>query len=392
MIYRPLILLFFGSLLGLLPTQSFGQSSRYLLLKNRQLIEGKVEKEKDKVWVEKQSGSRIAYSLSRVELISDNLSELYWARYGQLPATDGKGHTVLFYWCLEKDLFDEAQNQIEVLQTLRLSPRKLLQLSDRLVSRMEQSKTNQPTKEQIVDDKSTTPVLKEPKSNAIRDPLVSPASFNAALEKREAEASRRQQHLEKLNNVTRGLPGHSVVMFKRKIEPIVMRSCYTAKCHSNDIDSFRLQSAGNGISIPKRMSQANLYHVMKFTNSDRPLDSKLLAAAVQPHAGMEKPVVKIESEQFQLLRLWLISISNKPFQFHAIPQSFLTSDLVVETKDVSNPKSNSKEFVNEKTATSKIEPSSQQPEKPIDQENSGKKEDPFDPEKFNRRYLNHEGI
>lgn len=362
---------------------------QYLLLNNGQVVAGKITQQDGKYWVTKKSGSRIAFLKNKVDSISDSQQGIYWQKYAQLPASDVQGHIGLTQWCLERKLLEQAANQIDVLQLLGASPSTLLQLNEKLIAMMDQKMKRQDSTSSLVetanetakDDPSLSPTVS-------RDDQVRPVNFESDLVERERLAIERAKYNRLLETTTKNLPDHSVVMFKRKIEPLLIHSCYTAKCHDGGNESLNFRTLSKNSPIPKRMSQENLLQILKMTNFDKPMDSKLLLASGLPHAGNDKPIMKLDSLQFQLLRTWLISISASPYHFHPLPSDFLESDSKVtiksdkdlETAEISEPTK-----ATETESFAPIPTTQTPPNGPHKQQRLNAK-DPFDPEIFNKKY------
>ena len=365
----------------------------FLLLKNGQVVEGKVTLEDGQYWVVKKSGSRIAFKKSKVDSLSRSKQDVYWAKYAQLSASDIQGHIGLMRWCLKQDLIEEAGNQIDILQLLDVSPSLLLQLNKKLVSLIDARRERALKK--LSNSAAQNPKVDKP--TEVVDPIdnkVRPVNYESSLVKREKAAIEKAKHQQLLDSTTKGLPDHAVVMFKRKIEPLLIRSCYTAKCHDGGSDVLNFRAIAKNESIPKRMSQENLLQILRLSNFDQPMESKLLTAAGLPHAGLSKPILKLESQQFLNLRAWLISISSKPLHFHPLPSNFLDSDLTVKTKPemTSEPVGTSKPVKASGMETfapipkpDRADESEDVPDVPHNQE-ATQRNDPFDPEVFNRKY------
>ncbi|MEM9412869.1 MAG: hypothetical protein AAGA30_17290, partial [Planctomycetota bacterium] len=201
------------------------------------------------------------------------------------------------------------------------------------------------------------------------------------------------QSLETLESTTKSLPRESVSMFKRKIEPLLIHSCYTAKCHHSNSDEMPLLGKSAIGKLTRRISQRNLYSILKFADFDQPMDSRLLSAAALPHAGQENAILKIGSQEFQNLRVWLISVSSTPYRFHEIPAAFFSSDLTVDSTGTTPPQADQipeakalkddHDIVSKATATStKNSLTDSSP----DSSTTHGPSDPFDPTLFNTKY------
>ena len=363
--------------------------TKFVLLNNGQVVNGDVEDSGPTVWVTKKTGSRLAFPQEKIEAIVDDLAAIYWAKYGLLDSGDKSGHVQLYQWCLKNGLIGEAKNQLDVAQVIAVDHRTLIEMQDQMTQQLEQRKLQKARESrQLVDLPDTKPVEPSNDKSATSDSKVQLVGYEKAAQQLHARVA----HAKRLKTMTKNMPDRSVVMFKRKIEPILIRSCYTAKCHDTNANVLPLKIAGHGTAIPKRMSQENLFQVLKFTDINRPLESKVLAAAALPHAGAEKPILKIDSLQFHYLRAWLISISSQPYDWHDLPQTFLVSDLEVIT---ASDESNATPELNTAKSPEKAPPAENFAPIPKQVGTKAKKTfeptettaDPFDPKKFNQQYL-----
>lgn len=353
-------------------------STQYILLKNDSVIEGIVETENsthEHLVIRKNSGSQIYLPRKRVESVANTLNEVYWAKCATLSATDPNGHTSLFRWCMDRELLEEAQNQIDLLSLMKTKATTLMKLSDQLDA------ASAAWRAKLDAQKYATKQLplskpRNQSGNKQRDEEVGQVlqvGYEAPV-----EIADRLKLIERLEQATDSIHGEAVVMFKRKVEPMLINSCYTAKCHSNDSMPLPLATLSKSQRIPKRMSQRNLYNVLKFTDFDRPMESKLLAAAALPHAGNPEPIIKLNSPQFQTLRVWLIGISSKPFLYHSVPENFYASDLEVQVDGDTKQEASSPDVAPVLHSIKKI---------PSNSNNKSESGDPFDPEVFNRLYV-----
>ena len=128
-----------------------------------------------------------------------------------------------------------------------------------------------------------------------------------------------------LDEETKRMPRKAVATYKRKIEPMLVRSCLAAGCHSTKSKTMPLMSMGPSQLIPRIMSQRNMHEVLGQSDPASPLNSRLLLASVSAHGGAKTPPLKVDTKQFTALANWLIMISNKPNQIHHLPNQFLAN-------------------------------------------------------------------
>ena len=149
-------------------------------------------------------------------------------------------------------------------------------------------------------------------------PKIAQVNFDEPLRK-PAQPTPKQ-----LDAMTDSLPGNAVAMFKRKIEPLLTRSCFAAGCHNPDSKMPVMRLSAMRV-MPRQMSQRNMHGALQFSNAYQPLESPLLKMSVTPHGGSQEPPLKLRSEPFNRLAQWLIAVSNSPMQLHKMPQWMLTA-------------------------------------------------------------------
>jgi hypothetical protein len=105
-----------------------------LLLKNGEVLRGKITQLPDKVVVETDQGSKIVLPPEKTEVVCRTLTEAYWERCARTKALDVDGQKDLFHWCLKHKLLDLAQNQFALLTESKISPSALVALDRQLNS------------------------------------------------------------------------------------------------------------------------------------------------------------------------------------------------------------------------------------------------------------------
>ncbi|MCH2182350.1 MAG: hypothetical protein MK108_10125 [Mariniblastus sp.] len=358
-------------------------TATHLVLTNGQVVVGQISRNSDSVFVQTNGGSRVVFPIGRVDFVCNSLNEAYWQKNARTRASDLAGHVELFHWCMKQGLLEEAQNQIDLLVTMEIKAVKLEYLNRQLAVALTQqekarrrSLTGQPA--QQVDQ--GVPANREIELVG----FAGESSTSAEIE--------RLNQLKRIETAIESLPKASVGVFKRKIEPLLIRNC--ASCHSDqNTETMPLARLGLNQVIPKRLSQRNLYHVLKHADLHEPLASPLFAAAVAPHAGRETPILEKDSVPYTNLGRWLIEISARPHQQHQVPD-FETTARLPGFLDRANAQP-----VAESTPTGQpgqpgpLEPS-HAPDVPdiprLDRSTVSEATalDPFDPDLFNRKYLN----
>lgn len=107
-------------------------NEQYVVMNNGQVIAGQVHQNESQTVVVKSTGSRLYLANTKVYSVATRISDVYWTRSALLSATDVAGHSALFRWCLKHRLFDEAQNQIDLLQNMEIRSARLLAMLEKL--------------------------------------------------------------------------------------------------------------------------------------------------------------------------------------------------------------------------------------------------------------------
>lgn len=408
------------------------QPQQLLLLKNGQVIKGIVTRASDHISLATTDGSCLVFPKEDVETVCTSLGDAYWHKAAQTKATDLGGQIELFHWCLSQQLPRYAQNQIDILSMMDIKATKLEFLYRQLTVAFDQhddpprgSQPAQTTANQIASnlpDKSAAPaeqplgnnnptgseiplirplpafdeVATPRRSNqSIADapppspPDLSPPGTNSevaqvgftepvdAVNTPAADSATTPEpavvSIEELDRLTDSLPGPAVAMFKRKIEPLLTRSCFAGGCHQDNDSVMPLVRVGNGQSIPRRLSQRNLYSIIKHADPNEPLSSPLLTAAMTAHGGLTDPIITPSSIQFENLATWLIMISNKPNSIHQMPEP----DLATRPD---------KQLPAKPTSLEKQQPILPDESLPEQAPEKGQPLNPHDPDVFNRQF------
>lgn len=143
---------------SLLRPANVDHEAEILVLKNGNVLRGKIERTSQHYSVATPQNNRLIVPLSDADFIASTIDEAYWGRLSRLPATDLDAHRALFFWCLKYQLFDAASNQLEILQTIGLRLAEIQSLSRRLDNTRNQLQTDPPNSnsEKLTETKSTS--------------------------------------------------------------------------------------------------------------------------------------------------------------------------------------------------------------------------------------------
>lgn len=324
--------------------------TQFLVLKNGHEIEGVIVQQSKQTVVQTASGSKLIFPNDKVDFVSPDLPAAYWQKVARLGPVDANAHIELFHWCLDHSLLNQAGNQINLLMEMDVSAIKLESLLEKLSHERDLA--------------ANPPAAVKPKPIET-DGQVRQATYEKATSPIPSVAD--------LQHSAAGLSPDSIQMYKRRIEPLLMRSCYG--CHDSKATKMPLRQLPGSTTVPKRMSQANLHEVLTHIDTQHPFKNPFFSAAVEAHANQEKPIIRRGSKQFENLRQWLVLISNQPSGFHSAAPPL----------DFSPPKPKPENRLT-KPAASQFDAPPLIPALNANPPKPSSAKDPFDPEVFNRNY------
>ena len=356
------------------PTVCCSQVAQMVVLKNGHEISGRIQQESNRTIVFTESGSQLIFPNEKVDFVCETLAEAYWQKVARITATDADKHVELFHWCLKHSMDKQASNQLNLLIEMDVSAVKLEYLYDLLLKQRTATR-------QAGTAKAVANVANEEKDNAqkgnVQNDNIQLATFEAEISN---SLPKIQPTMAELKNTAAKFSPDSIRFYKRKIEPLLVRSCYTAGCHDAKAGPLPLRRVSPNERVPKHMSQRNLHEVVKFVDFESPFKSSFFLAAVEQHGDQDKPVIRRGTKQFENLRQWMVMISSNPFGFHSsIPEVDLAAPAAKPENRL--PK---KSLPNESTPAFDLPPEiptlNSEPVRPA------VRKDPFDPDVFNRKF------
>jgi hypothetical protein len=103
------------------------------------------------------------------------------------------------------------------------------------------------------------------------------------------------------------VPADAIENFAARVQPLLLNRCATAACHGGRSSSeFQLASPGLGKTATLRYTQRNLAAVIQQVNTANPEQSPLLTVPQRPHGGLSSAVFsERERPQLELLENWV---------------------------------------------------------------------------------------
>ena len=318
-----------------------------LLLRNGEVISGPITKVGDRYVVMLGDGSELRIAVSAVEMHCLNLDEAYLRKRSTANPQSAASHLALVDWCLRNSLHQHAAD--ELLRAIAIDPRhpKIAWFERRLESAVQQ------------------PRAEEPDSH--------PKQLKSV-------------NLEKLERTMQDLPEEAVEAFVSQVQPLLLNRCGATTCHGTRATSdFHLVRPGWGKTITRRFTQRNLYATLQTVDFAAPQDSRLLLAPSEPHGNVAGAIFgDRDEEQLRLLIDWVRQVTSKRSAPELVSEP--ATDRLMQTSydaPVHLPQTGSDD--------APINQASRQPAvtgrpapAPL---SSTSPRDPFDPEVFNRRFL-----
>lgn len=326
-----------------------GQPSRgVLVLRNGEVLSGITSKVGDRYVVARSDGTELRIPTREVEMHCLDLEEAYLRRRQTVSRRDASAVLQLAEWCLRCGLHARAAD--ELLIAFALAPRdpRIKSLERRLQA-------------------ATTP---EP----IRQtPLVT------------APAAPRSLFVERLPP---SLPAEVTENFTSRIQPLLLNRCGNATCHGERSSStFQLFSPGVGKNATLRHTQHNLTAVVQQLHSDKPADSPLLIVPQGPHGGCSASVFsERDRAQLELLKRWVLMASRATAEDPLVANG--SSQDQIPRDGTAQPVSSPGAAI--PTTTAALSGNQHLPQNKAPEHETAATidfQDPFDPERFNRRFL-----
>ena len=115
-----------------------------LVLKNGQMLIGRIEQDAASLIVHVRQGSRLVIAKAKAEFVCNSKSEAFWGKSARIRASDVEQQVNLFRWCLQHELVEHAESQLNILMNSDVSATELDSLNRQLtVLRSSQTREQQ---------------------------------------------------------------------------------------------------------------------------------------------------------------------------------------------------------------------------------------------------------
>ena len=219
-----------------------------LLLRNGQMIEGRITFSEDHYLVE-LPGEEIRLRAADVEFFCHSLEEGYERKRTAIQAGNAQDHLELAQWCERHGLYRSATAELADAAAIEPKHPMLGVLKRRLELATQQT------------------------------PPAKPAAKAATM-----------PTADDLDRMTRNMPPGTVEMFAQVVQPLLMNHCMASGCHGPQSENnFRLLRAPVNQPAGRRLTQRNLHAVLQYVNYADAQSSRLLTAVSKPHGPVKTP-------------------------------------------------------------------------------------------------------
>ncbi|NLF73846.1 MAG: hypothetical protein GX575_32960 [Candidatus Anammoximicrobium sp.] len=317
-----------------------------LVLRNGEVLAGITSKVGDRYVVAQNQGGELRIPTREVEMHCLDLEEAYLRKRERVSAKDLSARLQLADWCLRYGLYARAADELLAVGALAPHHPRLRGLERRLQSAigLAQRSDTAPA--------GTPPLAQRPETRTVACQL----------------------------------PDEAIEGFVSRIQPLLLNRCGANACHGTRSESaFRLVAPGWGQAMTHKYTQRNLASVMQQLDSAQPDASPLLTVPAKSHAGLAEPVLGDRDQpQLETLKAWArsaVQATPPPLSVATAPGPLLQTSLQqplpspAAGEGVTGPGS-SRQAVAASPAGHLGEPLPT-----LDFR------DPFDPERFNRQFL-----
>jgi hypothetical protein len=255
--------------------QKAGQTApaeQVVVLKNGRTLRGQVALEAKRCRVSLAYGD-ILLRAEEVSAVCDDLPDAYRTLSQRGDAGSVEHHLRMALWCVEQELFTEAENELRAAEALDGEDRRLDYVRRRLA------------------------LAREPKGKATG---ATPS-----------ESEKRIATVAELDRLVRNLPRGTAETFANVVQPLLLSRCGTSGCHSvssNLALKFLRPPAARGQAA--RVTQRNLHSVLQYVDQSDPERSPILQAAHAGHAGLPGPLLNGQEQgEVQQLVQWIRDVT-----------------------------------------------------------------------------------
>lgn len=416
----PLILLL---LLSTLPAAANepSETSRFLILRNGQVLGGRVLQLGDRYQVTLASGGEVRVPTRQVEFCAESLEQAFEQKRSELSPNSIRARLELVEWCLTHRLFEQGASELS--KAMYLEPRhpKIAMLERRLRALTDPRNTARVDASDAKprsDSRSIAEDETDATSPAQRASSAEPASNRFPVQRAgyaEPSGRSRSGAEERLNRSDRPPPAEAnsspveldlsakdMDEFVQAIQPFILNRCATNNCHgSAESSDYHLIRPPQGKTLVRGLTLRNLRATLAQIDRETPLASPLLTVPKAAHGNASGPVYGPTTEAFvKRLAAWterianptgLKSLDSQPLDLQPIAPRAAKAATGIPSESPGNDEEND---LTDAALSDELPPAKDRP-KPSGTNGKGRSrvydttyvpKDPFDPEVFNRKY------
>jgi len=261
------------------PSDPEAATDGILVMRTGTVLAGKILLSGDLYEVRSSHGT-MSVPTSLVKLRCANLREAYGRlRETALSHRSANAHITLAKWCLTNQLLKESRQELD--DALLLEPDR--EEAKRLLRNVEETLSS---------------------SRKIPGPARDPDPVRTARQSGTAG-----DDAEALGGLTHG----QALQFTRRIQPLLVKTCATAGCHSLESEtSFKLHHVTPGKNANRHATEVNLAEILEQIDVERPRASRLLVIPRGKHGKHGRPVFNGPrgDDQFTELQRWVVEVAN----------------------------------------------------------------------------------
>lgn len=242
-----------------------------VLLHNGETLQGRITRQGDRVFIRMERGE-ISLRASDIDCCCRNPAEAYGILLGRVHSDWPEDYLRLADWCQRNGLI--AESFAAIAEAKRLAPgHPMIGLIERRI-------------------------------HMAQNPMAAPQPAGRAAA---GEVSGGD-----LDRLIRGMPPGTVETFTDVVQPLLMNNCTAAGCHGpNSTNQFSLLRAPTGRAATRRLTQQNLYRVLRWVNRDDPANSPLVTVPAKPHGSAAAPIfASHRANQYQQIIDWVYRVSR----------------------------------------------------------------------------------
>jgi hypothetical protein len=358
---------------------------QHVLLRNGQVISGKVTNLGDRMLIVLPSGGEVNLPTKDVLLTCQSLPEAY-----EFLAERIEGRRTiepfieLARWSLRHDLLEQAEGPLAKAREMDPKHASLPVLARQLDR----------AKRQAALPPGTLPSAQVAASRPLTAGEDSPRSPSSAAR----SVRTHPPTMEELEKTVQAIPREGVELFVNTIQPMMWNKCGTNRCHDvGGPSEFRVLRPANGKQVWRRLSLRNLHTLLGYVDQEDPEASLLLRKSRTSHGDASVPPLGSEdSIQYQQLLIWVEGVARRQggLARTSRPDSGTSDGTEQQLPMVSRASFDSplakEEFeeVQQEEVAERSRKASARGGSDRDNENGPyQPRDPFDPEVFNRKHL-----